>query len=477
MDIDAEWMMFLNSQNTALFDSPPVHSSTNNNKINDKIHSIAPTTTNEDTIKTDDNTNVLRMYKCNYKPMEQDPTLNAVKPFDLIISTKTKVLFLNKPIDIHNIFWKIPIIYYWKPEQGVIKKQIKVVSKTKEELEIYKEKLKNIDYYQENIIRQIDNPGSRSIKFKDERKITIGMSKKDITTQRTRIKNAFYNCMAIILRFKFNGVFKEIHVKIFNTGKMEIPGIVDYSMLEYVKQMVLDILKPYDIIIDDSIINEPNIAATDDTTNIQDNICLVNADDDDIENVNNNNNNNNNNINIEPITSKQLQKHNVPVEFVENFKEEHVLINSNFNCGFFVNREKLYIILNSPKYGLETSFDPCNYPGVKCRFYFNNNIGLDIENQKGIILPEDRSMKMSVLIECKKYTEVSFMVFRTGSCIIVGNCSEKILRFIFEFIKKIMIQEYENICSNTDTPQIKNKTVKLLKRNISVTFENDELII
>ena len=56
---------------------------------------------------------------------------------DLYISTTTKVLFLNQPIDIQNIFWKIPITDYWKPESGIIKKQIKIVSKTQEELDEY----------------------------------------------------------------------------------------------------------------------------------------------------------------------------------------------------------------------------------------------------------------------------------------------------------------------------------------------------
>jgi len=92
---------------------------------------------------------------------------------------------------------------------------------------------------------------------------------------------------------------------------------------------------------------------------------------------------------------------------------------------------------------------------------------LDIEKQNGVIMDEDRQIKLSVLMECKKYTEVSLMLFRTGSCIIVGNCSEKILRFIFEFIKKILIKEYENICFNTEIPQIKNKSFKLIKKNIS----------
>ena len=90
---------------------------------------------------------------------------------DLYISTKTKVLFLNQPIDIYNIFWQIPIIEYSKPQNGIIKKQMKIVSKTPEEYDMLREKLKQVPYYNENIIKQIHNPDARRIKFKDERKI------------------------------------------------------------------------------------------------------------------------------------------------------------------------------------------------------------------------------------------------------------------------------------------------------------------
>jgi len=52
---------------------------------------------------------------------------------ELYISTKTKVLFLNQPIDINKIFWVIPIVDYWKTDSGVIKKQMKIVSKDQSE--------------------------------------------------------------------------------------------------------------------------------------------------------------------------------------------------------------------------------------------------------------------------------------------------------------------------------------------------------
>jgi hypothetical protein len=340
--------------------------------------------------------------------LDLDEELDETMPVcdDLYISTKTKVLFLNQEIDINNVFWNIPIEEYWRPMECVVKKQMKIVSKTPEEYDELVERLKTISYYTENVIKQINNPSARRIKFKDERKITIGISKKDIMNCRSKVKNAFYNCFAMILRFKYQGLFREIHVKVFNTGKLEIPGILNSEILVIVSKMILNILQPH-------------------------------------------------------ITTT--------VAFVENKQDENVLINSNFNCGFYINREKLFAILRSEKYGIETSYDPCIYPGIKCKYYFNNDAGYDKTKQTGNILAEDRGMKKSELSENKKYTEVSFMIFRTGSCLIVGNCSEATLKFIFEFIKDILVAEYSQICVANEDVATKGKKTKLRKKNISIS--------
>jgi hypothetical protein len=147
------------------------------------------------------------------------------------------------------------------------------------------------------------------------------------------------------------------------------------------------------------------------------------------------------------------------------------LINSNFNCGFYINRDRLYSILRSEKYGIESAYDPCSYPGVKCKYYFNTEIGYDPVLQIGQVMQEDRSLKLSQLIDTKKYTEISFMIFRTGSCLIVGNCSEKCLLFVFEFIKQFLINEYESICVENDGPVSKIKKTKLRKRVVKMTSE------
>jgi len=79
------------------------------------------------------------------------------------------------------------------------------------------------------------------------------------------------------------------------------------------------------------------------------------------------------------------------------------------------------------------------------------------------------------LIDSKKYTEVSFMIFRTGSCLIVGNCSEKILMFVYDFIKRFLSEEYLHIRVTNEDPVSKIKRVKLRKRSVIVSneyFEN-----
>ena len=106
---------------------------------------------------------------------------------------------------------------------------------------------------------------------------------------------------------------------------------------------------------------------------------------------------------------------------------ETVLINSNFNCGYYINRDKLFDKLKY-KYRIHTSYDPCSYPGIMSKFWYNE--GEDV--QTGI--------KTSV-----NATQISFMIFRTGSVLIVGKCDEYILMSIYEFLKVLFITEYNEI--------------------------------
>jgi hypothetical protein len=316
------------------------------------------------------------------------------EPTEIYISTKSKIAYLTEPVDL-KIFWDIPVIPYATASNGVIKKQIKFNSKTPEELNIIQEKLQKELYYDEHVMSHIDNPNGR-IKFKDIRKITIGISKKDIMTYRSKKKQAFYNCFVMIIRMKIDDLFREFHIKVFNTGKMEIPGVQNDVMFELVLKNIIEILQPY---------------------------------------------------NETPMTY--------------NKKSDTVLINSNFNCGFYIDRERLYDILKY-KYNIHAIYDPCSYPGIQSKFYYNNDIGV----QTGIQINSENKEKY------KNVTEVSFMIFRTGSVLIVGMCEENVLIEIYEFLKKMLRAEFNEICQGLIDLElhnsIKNKKKKIRKKIITV---------
>jgi TATA-box binding protein (TBP) (component of TFIID and TFIIIB) len=330
--------------------------------------------------------------------ISMDIESKAPKATNIYISTKTKIAYLDKIIDLKEIFWCIPVINYYQPINGVIKKQIKFNSNSYEELEFINEKLKGEKYFEENIITHINNPAGR-IKFKDIRKISIGICKKDIMSYRCKKKSAFYNCFVIILRIKIEDKYKEFHVKVFNTGKLEIPGIQNEHSFKMILEEVIKTLQPYF-----------------DTK-----------------------------LNYKPDTN------------------ETVLINSNFNCGFFINREALFDTLKF-KYNIQAIYDPCSYPGIQCKFYFNP----DIEIQNGCQISEENKDMY------KNIKEVSFMIFRTGSVLIVGKCDENVLLIIYEYLKIILNNEYKNICQKYSKDDentsfaLKDKSKKVRRKNIII---------
>jgi hypothetical protein len=333
------------------------------------------------------------------------PNVENTKPVctDIYISTKTKISYLNTPIDIKKVFWSIPISPYSTPQECVIKKQIKVSTTDPDELKEIKELLKNEKYYHEQEIEHIDNPEGR-IKFKVQMKINIGLCKKDILNYRCKLKRAFFNCFVLIMRVKepSSDIFKEMHVKVFNTGKLEIPGIQSDESLTHVLNLLISILKP---IVGNEIGYIPD-------------------------------------------------------------KCETVLINSNFNCGYFINRDKLFNILKY-KYRIHSNYDSCSYPGIQCKFYYVPELGE--ENQTG--QKPNPSMSSSYSYSIENVNEISFMIFRTGSVLIVGRCGENVLFCIYNFLKKLLETEYPEIGNQINIMEPKKHNTKLRKKTIHVLEE------
>ena len=49
---------------------------------------------------------------------------------------------------------------------------------------------------------------------------------------------------------------------------------------------------------------------------------------------------------------------------------ETVLINSNFSCNYYIDRDILAHRLKY-EYNIHVVYDPCSYPGIQCKFYYN----------------------------------------------------------------------------------------------------------
>ena len=56
-------------------------------------------------------------------------------------------------------------------------------------------------------------------------------------------------------------------------------------------------------------------------------------------------------------------------------------------------------------------------------------------------------MEFNILINSpsKKMVKISFMIFRTGSVLIVGKCERNVLDIIYNFLVKIIETEYKEI--------------------------------
>jgi len=342
---------------------------------------------NDDIVNIDQKMNQTKIINCKDEIIP--------KCSDIYISTKTMISYLNGNIDLNENFWKIPVLNYNNPIEGVVKKQIKFNNKTQEEVDDIAKRLEKEEIFNNQIISSINNPENNKIKFKDVRKITIGLSKKDITSHRCKEKSAFYNCFVLIIRLKINGVFKECHTKIFNTGKIELPGIQSDITLYKLLDFIINILKD---------------------CGYKDIMYL-------------------------------------------REKTETVLINSNFNCGYYINRDKLYDILRD-KYRFHTLYDPCSYPGIMSKFYYDPTL-------------DKSDLQTGIKTRDNKEKQISFMIFRTGSVLIVGKCLEPELIEIYEFLKKLLSHEYKIILQGNGDDNIvnlktKKKKTKKIKRKITV---------
>ncbi len=225
--------------------------------------------------------------------------------------------------------------------------------------------------------------------FKDVRKVSVGMSSKDLAhghvlsaaqssspSPSPKRKKAMSNCLVFVLRLwiQLPGMarpaFREFHVKVFNSGKLEIPGILHDCMVEPIVQAAVRAIQPH-----------------------------VDA----------------------------------PLAYDLN-RTETVLINSDFRCNYMVNRNALYHVLTH-RYHIPVIYETSSYPGLQCKFYYN---------PAAEVAPGEFIARVDRHV-CKTARKITFMVFRTGSVLIVGRCNETVLHQLYEWLTHVLRVEYRAV--------------------------------
>jgi len=233
-----------------------------------------------------------------------------------------------------------------------------------------------------------------------------GICKKDMDNKKGKKKKVFYNQATLILKvFSNNAIFKEVNMKIFTNGNLQMTGLKSEGDG---KRAIKIFFK-----------NTKNLTS------------IVH--------------------NKETHKMKSVSG----VRNVEDFKIEDpnleiVLINSDFSTNFKIKREILHNLLIQ-KYSLFSSYEPCIYPGVNSKFFWNKKYRNDSLKKEGICHCSQQCIgkgKGDGYGKCKKIT---ISIFQSGNIIITGARSIEQINDAYNFINGILKENY-NILKREDAP-------------------------
>lgn len=124
------------------------------------------------------------------------------------------------------------------------------------------------------------------------------------------------------------------------------------------------------------------------------------------------------------LSNKQIISKDTIIEYYDI-----VMINSDFDIGYKLNREMLYRHILSM--GIFCTYEPCTYPGVNIKYYVNNK-------NNGICNCSNRCNGKGKDDQCKK---VTVAVFKSGKIIITGAQTLDQVKEVHTFIKNLLINK------------------------------------
>jgi TATA-box binding protein (TBP) (component of TFIID and TFIIIB) len=302
-----------------------------------------------------------------------------------------------------------------------------------------------------------------------------GNNPKNLSKKAKNKKKMFFNQITIIVEPKPNRLN---NVKLFNNGAVSMTGLKEFDEGKISMNIIIELIKNITGVIFRDIDNTKDIDSNNLYCSECNNKCslftlnkikcehyVCNMCKTDITTCNKCNTN--------------LQENAVINNSICKIKDyDIVLINSDFYLGFEINRSKLHNLL-CDKYNIFSTFEPCIYPGVNSKYFWNKDY-LDKEymgkcycdiycNGKG---------KGNGNGDCKKIT---ISMFQSGSIIITGARNMDQINLSYKFINKIFADNYEllkknelNLISNDSSN--KKKIVKIKRNNILNYPTNEDIL-
>jgi hypothetical protein len=230
----------------------------------------------------------------------------------------------------------------------------------------------------------------------------LGINPKQISLKKMNKKKVFYNQITIVVQPDFGFLN---NVKIFNNGSISMTGLKNLTQGRKSAEIILEYLK--------EIKNAMNIENEEIAENLQ--------------------------MFLEPDgTYRALED----PEVAKIDKYKIVLINSDYYIGFEIHRCKLHELFIE-KYKIFSSYEPCIYPGVNSKFYFNSTYK-DPDYPGKCICTKTCTGKGigDGNGNCKKITVAAF---QSGSVIITGAQSTEQIHTAYNFVNKVFDDNYEKI--------------------------------
>jgi len=268
----------------------------------------------------------------------------------------------------------------------------------------------------------IGYPDEGILKFEHKTQV-VGACHKDLFTNRKMTNKSFFNQDTLILRRRFGSGWKEVNMKLFGNGGIQMTGVPSQEFAVASVEWLLALIRtlpqsPFINVVTPVATTPTNTAATTPTNTVATaatvaTVATVAP-----------------TVTTVPASSITIQKISVP------------LINTDYSLNYDINQDNLHRIFLE-RYNLFSMLEKTIYQGVNTKYYYNSS-----NKTKGVCACPTFCKGQGLgngLGECKRIT---MSIFRTGKIIITGARTMDQINETYAFLNNIIRTHASEVLTN-----------------------------